>query len=105
MVANQARLQHDIERREADRQIEELEERVERLALACEAMWDLLRRDQNKTDDDLLHWVRHFDAADGQVDGRIQRQPRKCSCGAMVNYRSHSCVYCGAEVGRVSPFA
>ena len=58
-----------------------LEDRLERLALICMAMWSLVQSETNLTEDDLFERVKEIDLMDGVTDGKITRQVAQCgSC-------------------------
>lgn len=88
-----------------------LGQRVDRLALVAEAMWELLSERTGITMDELLARVREIDARDGTVDGRHGIAPdapvTRCpACQAVVPRGRKDCQFCGAVVpGReVDPF-
>jgi len=85
--------------------VEQLEARLERTLLACEAMWSLLRERLGVTDDELAQRITDIDLSDGQLDGKVRRPPATCNaCGRTVSPRFPKCMYCGAALER-SPFA
>ncbi len=90
-VADEIRHQREATRDE----IQALHERIDRLALTCEAMWSLLASSGGFSEDDLIRAITEIDGEDGNVDGRRTRGPQPCSCGAMVNHRLTSCQFCG----------
>lgn len=83
----------------------ELEMRVERAMLACEAMWTLLRDKLGLTDVDLVQRMNDVDLSDGQLDGKVRRGAVSCpSCGRAISRRFPKCMYCGQAVLH-DPFA
>ena len=58
------------EARSAGRNVEYLEERVERLSLVCMAMWSLIQDKTDLTEKDLLNRVEQLDLMDGEADGK-----------------------------------
>ena len=77
-------------------EVTELEKLVESLTLTCQAMWELLRKQGDLTDEMLMKKMEEVDLRDGQRDGRIGVQPSQCSaCSRPNNPRHQSCVYCG----------
>jgi hypothetical protein len=75
-----------------------LEDRVDKLLLACTALWELLRDRTDLTEDDLLAKVQEVDLRDGQADGKITKTVKKCpACGRTMSPRHRQCLYCGAE--------
>lgn len=85
--------------------VKQLEHRVERLALACSAMWSLLQTHSGLTDQQLHEKIAQIDATDGVVDGRIGHAMVHCpNCGRTVSPRRGKCMYCGAACGDQSAF-
>ncbi|UCG82372.1 MAG: hypothetical protein JSW38_09240 [Dehalococcoidia bacterium] len=74
-----------------------LEEKIDRLALICRAMWELLRESNNISEESLLRKVNEVDLLDGSIDGKVRIPPKKCShCGRTVSKRHMRCIYCGS---------
>jgi hypothetical protein len=75
-----------------------LEDRIERLLLLTDAMWELLSERAGVTDEELAAKVREIDGrGDGAVDGRRGREMRRCtSCQAAVQHGRTTCTFCGA---------
>jgi hypothetical protein len=83
----------------------QMEKRVTRLSLHCQAMWELLRERAEFTDDQLAEKVLEVDLRDGRGDGRIATQVSDCpACGRKTNSKRTICVICGAELPRAHPF-
>ena len=83
---------------EATGSIRDLEDRLDRLALACMAMWSLLQEKTKVTDEDLMERVKQIDLADGQEDGKLKLGISKCAkCGRVMSRRHTRCLYCGAD--------
>jgi hypothetical protein len=90
------------EARRTAKSVEELrketDEKIDRLALICRALWELLRDSGSLSEEALLEKVREVDLRDGALDGRVRTPPQKCSqCGRTVSRRHRRCIYCGAE--------
>jgi hypothetical protein len=82
-----------------------IEERLERLALLCMAMWTLVQSETGLTEDQLLERVREIDLMDGVPDGAITRQVTTCSkCRRPMSSRHTRCIYCGHENRPASAF-
>lgn len=88
------------------RQMEDLQRQVDRLALACQAMWELLQGCSDLKEADLDQKILEVDGRDGCVDGRIGLQQMDCpSCGRKTNTKRSYCLMCGAPIKRPSAFA
>jgi hypothetical protein len=85
--------------------IEAVEARLDRLELACEGLWELLKSKHNFTDEELLGWMAEIDLRDGSADGRKTKTgPRACAkCSRNNSDRHDYCMYCGASLNR-GPF-
>jgi len=91
-----------LEARKAMRTVQDFErhlgENVDKLALICRAMWELIRERTNLTEEDLLKKVREIDLLDGALDGKVKNPPKKCSkCNRTMSKRHTRCMYCGTE--------
>jgi len=100
---------HDPTRSKVDRQdqeIEELTRRVDRLSLACQALWELLR-ERTDLDDATLHGkISEIDVRDGSPDGRIALSVIECDqCGNRGNSRRKQCIFCGASLSGKHAFS
>ena len=87
------------------RHIYELERRMDRMALACQAMWELLREREGVTDKDIEQKMEEIDLRDGCRDGKMSRCVVKCpSCGRKSSSTRSSCLYCGSELEKSNTF-
>ena len=86
------------------REFDDIDDRIDRLTLMCEAMWSLMEENTTLTTDDLERRIYELDGVDGRHDGRRQRVAQRCECGSMVPVSSLICQYCGAPAVRLSPF-
>jgi hypothetical protein len=88
------------------RAVEDLQRHVDRLSLACQALWELLRERSDLTEDDIEKKMLEIDGRDGAVDGKIGIQALDCpSCGRKTSSKRNSCVMCGAPIKRPYPFS
>ena len=79
--------------------VAELEARLERTLLACEAMWTLLRDKIGLTDLELIERINDVDLSDGRLDGKVRKSAVSCpSCGRTISRRFPKCMYCGQAV-------
>ena len=85
--------------------IRELESRLDKLELVTEALWRLLCRSSDLTDDDLLQEMTDLDLEDGKYDGKVARVPfKECpNCGRKNAKKHPNCMYCG-QVLLMEPF-
>ena len=82
-----------------------VDDRVDRLTLVVEAMWELLE-ESGYSEEALQAKVEEIDGRDGRVDGKVTRQPTSCHvCGsASPSGRTH-CQMCGEEFrGQIDTF-
>ena len=80
--------------------VDRLEATVERQALACQAMWELLQQHVPVGEKDLLKRMEQIDLRDGVADGRVTPQASTCTaCGRTVHPKRKKCLYCGAASG------
>lgn len=89
----------------------ELDNRIARLLLVTEAMWELLSERAGVTVAELAERVRAIDARDGRVDGRhgltVDAPRLYCpACQAAIPVGREVCQFCGATVpeARQDPF-
>lgn len=76
--------------------IEDLNERIDAMAMIMRGMWALLE-EQGFTTDQLMAKLEELDHADGIPDGQIKSPPVRCrSCDSMVPAGMANCQYCGA---------
>ena len=88
--------QNGTQRRGMDRGLDGLDERVERLTLLCEAMWEVIC-DMGASPEQLASKLNELDAEDGRQDLKRRKMPTRCECGAMVPPRSKLCQYCSSS--------
>src|SRR5262245_30767943 len=84
---------------DATRQVLHLQETVDRLVLATQAMWALLGEQSGLGEADLLAKIREIDLLDGTLDGKIRRNAKTCpSCGRHNGPRRARCIYCAGPL-------
>ena len=78
--------------------LDDLERRTDRLSLACQALWEILREQTNISEDAVFARMEAIDLRDGQADGKIGGKVFECvKCGRTINSRRPVCVYCGTR--------
>ena len=77
----------------------ELERRIDHLALACQALWEILSERVGVTHEDLTKKMNEIDLRDGVQDGRMTSHVIQCpSCGRNVSSSKPTCMFCGAAI-------
>ena len=90
---------------QAVNRLRELETTVNRTALACQAMWELLRERVGITEAELLAKIKEVDLRDGAADGRMRPVIVNCpKCGKPANTKHSTCMYCGAAIPKPHVF-
>ena len=85
--------------------LNELDERIDKLALVNMAMWQLIQEKTSLTELDLLEKVQEMDLKDGVPDGKVTRTVRRCrKCNRVMHNRHNHCLYCGAPEMITSAF-
>lgn len=80
--------------------IEDLEERIDQLALIVRGMWALLE-EGGVTAEQLMAKLEELDMTDGVADGKVRPRPVDCpSCDSKVPAGLTKCQYCGADIVR-----
>lgn len=74
-----------------------LEEKVESLALICQAMWELLK-EKGYTKTDLMSKIEEIDSRDGMIDGTITKITHCPQCNHKLGKRRNKCFWCGAVI-------
>jgi hypothetical protein len=89
----------------AERSQENTADRVSRLALITQAVWELLKEHHHLDDTDLLAKIEEIDLRDGKADGKAGATAKTClGCGRKLSTRFAQCVYCGCDNPHYSPF-
>ncbi|MCA9282532.1 MAG: hypothetical protein H6812_02835 [Phycisphaeraceae bacterium] len=79
----------------AVREVGHMEQRLERLALACQAMWELLSEHTGITEEQLMARMEDIDFRDGSLDGKMKSGVMTCpTCKRRVNAKHSICMYC-----------
>lgn len=98
-VAASAAAEAKGDAKKAQRSATEIEAKLDRALLACEAMWTMLRDKLGMTDVDLLKRINEIDLSDGKLDGKVRRSAVSCpSCSRTIARRFPKCMYCGQAI-------
>lgn len=107
-IPPQADLEASQAKRKADmaaESVRQLQSRIERLSMVCQAMWELLRERAKLTDEDVIKKMQQIDLRDGVADGKMTRQTLVCpECGRNVSSRREQCLYCGTWLAKDNLF-
>ena len=77
--------------------IEDLNERIDAMALMLRGMWALLE-EQGLSAEQLVAKLEELDHADGVADGKMTSNPVPCrSCDSKIPAGLTKCQYCGAD--------
>lgn len=80
--------------------IEDLNERIDEMALILRGIWALLE-DGGVTTEQLMAKLEELDLEDGIADGRMRQAPVDCpSCDSKVAPGLSKCQFCGTEIDR-----
>ncbi len=91
--------------RKAQGKASDVDVRLERTVLACEAMWSILRDKLGVTDEELVERINDIDLSDGKLDGQVRKTAVACpKCGRTIARRFPQCMYCGQPIMH-DPFA
>ncbi|MGD2060474.1 MAG: hypothetical protein PVF87_06395 [Acidimicrobiia bacterium] len=78
--------------------LEDLNERIDSMAMILRAMWAILE-EQGLSTDALLAKIEELDLMDGVADGQVKRGAVDCpSCDSKVAPGLSKCQFCGAEI-------
>ncbi len=88
--------------RQAERvgdRLEDVQERLDKMALLNLALWTLLKEKLGVTDAELEARVQELDLQDGKLDGRVGGKPVDCpDCHRPLHQRHRRCLYCGFQL-------
>lgn len=86
-------------------EIKQLRRLVTKMALANQALYELLQQRTGITDEELRLKIREIDNRDGAEDGKISAKPLKCpKCRSVVTAGALSCPNCQATIAPKYPF-
>lgn len=77
-------------------ELDNLQERFEKLKLVTMALWTYLKEQKGLTENDLMQRVKEIDLLDGSADGKLKLGVKKCGkCKRTLNPKFEKCQYCG----------
>ena len=77
-----------------------LHDRIDTLALTCQALWEMLRERTGLSDADIESRMQEIDLRDGIADGKMGHASTTCpACQRPISKRHQTCMYCGADLG------
>ena len=78
--------------------VSQLEDKIDQLALTCQALWEVVRDQTGLDDSDILEKLNEVDLRDGKADGKMSPRTRSCAkCERVLHARHRRCMYCGAS--------
>jgi hypothetical protein len=90
---------------QAQIQVRQLEDRLDKLSLICMAMWQLLSEQTALTEEQLMARIAEIDLQDGKADGKVSKTVAQCrQCGRVMSRTHSSCMYCGTDKLELGPF-
>jgi len=96
-IVDSAKRGGEVRRTQTD--MYELEARLDRAELVCEALWTLMRDKLGVTDEQLISRINDIDLSDGKLDGKVRKAAVACpKCHRQVGARFAKCMYCGQPV-------
>ena len=82
-----------------EEQLAELRRRHEKLLLANQVLWEIVKQATELTDADFEQRLAQADARDGLMDGRLTMTGVDCpECRRKTSSARPTCLYCGAKV-------
>jgi len=86
-------------------EIDYLHDRLSRLYLVTEALWEIVKEKEGLEDSALQTIIEKLDARDGKMDGKAGTVPQPCPhCRKPVSPRIGRCFFCGLKLERTSIF-
>lgn len=79
--------------RGTNRELDGVDQRIDRLTMLCEAMWELMV-EAGAAPEALAAKLNELDLADGRHDLKRRSMPMRCDCGAMVPPKARMCQFC-----------
>ncbi len=76
-------------------QVYELQSRLDQMALTMTAMWEVITKETDVTEEQLMDKIHDLDTEDGLMDGTLTPEQRVCKqCNKPIKRRQMRCGYC-----------
>ena len=87
----------NLNAKEAQIKLTELESKLEMSLMVSEALWGIIKQSLDLDDTYLAQLVKQIDMKDGRVDGKVAKTiPDNCNnCGKVLLRGKTNCMYCG----------
>jgi len=83
----------------------QLEDKLDSLALTCQALWELVRESTELSDEMITAKVMEIDLRDGVKDNAMGTTGRRCAgCDRAIGKRHIKCMYCGHAIKKEHTF-
>ena len=87
------------EARRARSATDSLDARLDRMMLAFETMWTLVREKLQVSEEDFAARMNDLDLSDGTLDGKVRKGAVSCpKCGRTISRRLPKCIYCSQPI-------
>ena len=79
--------------------LDQMDDKIESLALVCQSMWELLSAEVPDAEQKLTAKIQEVDLRDGRQDGKLGRIETHCNqCKRPLHKRHRRCLYCGESL-------
>lgn len=98
--ANTKAIRADSRASQLEGELEMMNDRTAVLALACQALWELLQENTGISSAEFDQKMEEINLRDGVKDGKMTATTESCSkCGRKTSRRRKKCIYCGNQTG------
>ena len=78
---------------------ENMGKKIEWIGLIFQALWELVRDNNNLSDHALFDKVREVELREGSPDCKVNPTPKQCPrCSRTISRRTMRCYYCGTQL-------
>jgi len=86
-------------------EVAQLRQELDRSTLILQALWELLKKKNSATEEELVEMISAIDMLDGKADGKPSRVPEDCpDCLRPLSLATNTCFFCGTVVERKKVF-